>query len=91
MGHEAEHVIDIGLRDSKDSPIWNHAAEHSAVIITKDADFALRRNQSRGSYPIVVWLRAGNTIRRMILGIVDNMLPSIEEHIRQGNQLIEIR
>lgn len=42
-GHQAEHVVDVGLREAKDSPIWDYALEHGAVIISKDEDF---RNDS---------------------------------------------
>ena len=40
QGHEAEHVLDLGLAQGKDNPIWQHAITRQAVIITKDEDFA---------------------------------------------------
>ncbi|HWD20125.1 MAG TPA: DUF5615 family PIN-like protein [Verrucomicrobiae bacterium] len=39
-GHQAEHVLDIGLAQSKDNPVWQYALQHEAAIITKDEDFA---------------------------------------------------
>lgn len=38
--HVAEHVLDIGLAQGRGGLVWNYAAEHQAVIITKDEDFA---------------------------------------------------
>ncbi|WP_447646203.1 DUF5615 family PIN-like protein [Nocardioides zeae] len=39
-GHAAEHVIDIGPADAPDGALWRYALAHSAVIVTKDEDFA---------------------------------------------------
>jgi len=42
QGHEAQHVQDVGLRDAEDGPIQTHALSASAVIVTKDEDYAAR-------------------------------------------------
>jgi predicted nuclease of predicted toxin-antitoxin system len=34
-GHEAEHVLDLGLMGSGDRHIWPRAVDNGAVIITK--------------------------------------------------------
>ena len=47
LGHTAEHVADIGLRDAEDSPIREYALEKEAVVVTKDEDFAYRHGPSR--------------------------------------------
>ena len=41
-GHYAGHVADIGTEDADDSPIWDYALEHKAVVVTKDEDFPYR-------------------------------------------------
>ena len=89
-GHHAEHVADIGLRDADDSPIWNYALQHLAVIVTKDEDFPHRLRRSKIS-PIIVWLRIGNTSRRSLLLWFEPLLPQIETLIQQGDGLIEVR
>jgi len=89
-GHHAEHVADIGLRDSEDSVIWNYALQHRAIIITKDEAFPQRLNRSE-SAPVVVWLRIGNTSRQALLRWFEGLLPQIVEHSRQGDRLIELR
>jgi predicted nuclease of predicted toxin-antitoxin system len=38
-GHEAFHGLSVGLAQAKDPQIWNYAAEHACVIVTKDEDF----------------------------------------------------
>jgi predicted nuclease of predicted toxin-antitoxin system len=41
-GHQAESVRESGLRDAEDQTIWDYALAKSAVIVTKDEDFAER-------------------------------------------------
>jgi len=89
-GHQAEDVADIDLRDAADSPIWLHAIENEAILVTKDADFAHRFRQG-GSAPVILWLRIGNTSRRALLQYFIPLLPRIEAMIRQGERLIEVR
>ena len=47
MGHEAAHVLDVGLLESSDSQIWDYAIENGAAILTKDEDFAIRASVSK--------------------------------------------
>jgi predicted nuclease of predicted toxin-antitoxin system len=39
-GHEALHVLDVGLADAKDEKIREYAAANSLALITKDEDFS---------------------------------------------------
>ncbi|MDA7617673.1 DUF5615 family PIN-like protein [bacterium] len=90
-GHEAEHVIDIDLHNADDSAIWDYAVEHGAVVLTKDEDFPHRLNQNPQKAPTIIWLRMGNTSRRVLLERIQSFLPNIEDLIRGGEKLIEIR
>jgi predicted nuclease of predicted toxin-antitoxin system len=88
-GHDAEHVIDVGLRDADDASIWNYALEQHAVLLTKDEDFSARSLRSEG--PIVVWLRIGNASSRALSDWFTPLLPEILKSIGQGERLIEVR
>ena len=66
-GHPSEHVADIGLAAAPDTVIWEYAARSSAVIVTKDQDFAVLRIVSDAPSPSVVWLRVGNSRRTALL------------------------
>jgi predicted nuclease of predicted toxin-antitoxin system len=90
LGYGAEHVIDLGLAAAADDKLWQHAVRVSAVILTKDADFAARRRASRTG-PAVVWVRLGNTTRRALLETLLPVLPEIAEAIAAGETLIEVR
>jgi predicted nuclease of predicted toxin-antitoxin system len=89
VGCEAEHVIDIGLESSDDSPIWDYAAANAVVIVTKDEDFAAR-TQMNPDGPAVVWLRIGNCSNLALLQWFAPMLPHVIDCLRQGEKLIEI-
>jgi predicted nuclease of predicted toxin-antitoxin system len=88
-GHEAEHVLDVGLLQSDDSAIWDYALRSSAVIVTKDEDFATRITLDEQGPPIV-WVRIGNTTRRELLGRLEPLLPSISAALTAGEKLVEI-
>jgi predicted nuclease of predicted toxin-antitoxin system len=88
-GHEAEHVVDIGLSGAKDQAIWEYAARVGAVIVSKDEDFAQRTFFGKGGPP-VVWIRLSNTRKRELLLWFEPMLPRITEALERGERLVEI-
>ena len=89
-GHQAEHVLEVNLAQSKDTPIWWYAHEQGAVIVTKDEDFAewVRRNRPG---PPVVWLRIGNSSKRALFVWLEPLLPLIVMKLEQGERLVEVR
>jgi predicted nuclease of predicted toxin-antitoxin system len=88
-GHEAETVREVGLREAEDGAIWVHARRTSAVILTKDEDFAVRSQQAREG-PAVVWLRVGNVSNRALRGWLEPRLPGILQLLGQGSRLVEV-
>lgn len=56
---ECSHVQELGLERSRDTEVWNYAAEHGYTIVSKDADFH-QRSLLLGAPPKVVWIRLGN-------------------------------
>jgi len=89
-GHQAEHVLEIDLAQSKDTPIWRYAHEHGAVIITKDEDFAAWVRRGRPGPP-VVWLRIGNSSKRALLTWLEPLLPLVVSKLGEGERLVEVR
>lgn len=89
-GHEARHVAEVGLRDATDHEIWSYAIRENVAIMTKDEDFALRRvRESEG--PTIIWLRIGNCSRAALIRWLLPLLGSIEELVKAGENLIEVR
>jgi predicted nuclease of predicted toxin-antitoxin system len=89
-GHQADHVLDVNLGQSKDTPIWQYAQEHGAVLVTKDEDFAEWVRRGRPG-PSVVWLRVGNSSTRNRLLWLEQLLPLIVQQLEQNDRLIEVR
>jgi len=88
LGHQAEHVADVGLASAPDTLIRQHAADGGAVIVTKDEDFAVHRLLGHG--PPVIWLRVGNTRRAVLLQRVETEMPAIAAALERGETLVEI-
>lgn len=89
LGHEAQHVADLGMIRASDRGIWVRAAEAGAVLISKDADFMMWRALDR-SGPPVVWVRVGNTSRRVLLDRIEAALPSVLAAPERGEGVVVI-
>jgi predicted nuclease of predicted toxin-antitoxin system len=87
-GHQAEAVRDLGLREAADSAIWDYALSQSAVIVTKDEDFALLAAKQIG--PGVVWIRSGNLVNRLLFARMEVVWPQIVSHLESGIALVEV-
>jgi predicted nuclease of predicted toxin-antitoxin system len=88
-GHEAEHIGDRGMQTASDTVIWDHALATSAVIVTKDEDFA-RRKVLTAAGPAVVWIRLPNTRRRELLEWFETAILQILAALERGETLIEV-
>ena len=65
LGVTIVHVRSVGLEAADDSRVWDHAAEHNFMIVSKDSDFN-NRAFLFGPPPKVVWIRRGNCSTRDI-------------------------
>jgi predicted nuclease of predicted toxin-antitoxin system len=88
-GHEALLVRDIALRDAEDLEIWRYAAREAATIVTKDEDFVYLASLRTG--PVVVWVRCGNLVNRLLLARFDACWPELMAHLEGGIRLVEVR
>jgi predicted nuclease of predicted toxin-antitoxin system len=88
-GHEAEHVADRQMAAASDTTIWDFAVQASAVIITKDEDFAQRKVLTDHG-PRVVWIRLPNTRRRELLSRFETVLPDVLSALERGETLVEV-
>lgn len=89
-GCDAVAVREIGLREAKDSAIWQYALQNNAAILTKDEDFAERCLCSQNP-PVVIWLRIGNATNPTLLTWFLPLLPAVMQRIQAGDTLIEVR
>jgi predicted nuclease of predicted toxin-antitoxin system len=70
--------------------VWQYAREKGAAIVTKDEDFAEWVRRGRPGPP-VVWLRIGNSTKRVLLVWLAPMLPLIVQKLDQNDRLVEVR
>ena len=87
-GCQAVHVIDLGLLAAADQQIWDEAISRSAVLVTKDRDFSLRR-AARNDGPAILWVRVGNISNRKLIDLVLSALPTITDAIERGEEVVE--
>ena len=90
MGNEADHVSDVLTLSALDADIWILAMQQSAVIVTKDRDFAIWAGARRQG-PQVVWVRIGNATTAALIGWLEPRWTAIEDALRDGTHLVEIR
>jgi predicted nuclease of predicted toxin-antitoxin system len=89
LGHEAEHVVDLGLRAASDTVVWQCAVSRSATLISKDGDFVAMRGLRPGG-PSVIWIRIGNTTRDILLKRIAVAWPDILAGLERGESVIEV-
>jgi predicted nuclease of predicted toxin-antitoxin system len=79
---------DIGLTTATDQRIWEEAEARSAILITKDRDFALLRAASEGG-PTILWVRTGNIGNRVLIAQLLQSLPLVRSAIERGETIVE--
>ena len=84
----ASHVIDELGGQTPDRDIARHVEEHALILVTKDDDFLLRHPPIRSR---LVWLRCGNISNRGLRGWLDARWPAVEDRLREGETVIEVR
>ena len=87
-GCQAVHVVDLGLLAATDRQIWDEAISRSAILVTKDHDFALRRAASNDG-PTILWVRVGNMSNRKLIELALRALPAIIDAIERDEAVVE--
>jgi len=73
------HTAELGMRLLADESIAEWAAEHKAIIITLNGDFADLRRFPLGSLPCVIRVRVFPTTVPMICDALSRMLREVRE------------
>jgi predicted nuclease of predicted toxin-antitoxin system len=87
-GHEAMHVADLDLAAATDGQIWKEAVTRSAVLITKERDFATQRAAVQTG-PTILWVRMGNVGNRILTARLLQSLPRLCAAIERGETIVE--
>lgn len=75
------HVRDVQLHAADDEAVWNYAAVHGFVLVSKDADFH-QRSFVLGAPPKVIWIRLGNCRTNQIEALLRAHVQEVEAFTR---------
>ena len=65
------HVQDIGLESNPDINVWEYAASHNLIVVTKDSDF-VELSARLGHPPKVIRLSVGNASTASVASLLRN-------------------
>lgn len=85
-GHDAVHVIEIGLEGASDERVRSEASHRQAILVTKDADFTVFLHES----PAILWIRIGNATNRVLWSALEPRLDEIITSFAAGEKLVEV-
>jgi predicted nuclease of predicted toxin-antitoxin system len=84
-GHDAIHVVEIGLMTAPDPEIMEAAVEANRVLLTADSDFAAMLALGGARVPSVVLLRSADHMRPPDqAGLLLANLPRVEDELTKG-------
>lgn len=89
FGIPCTSLRDLGLRDATDLRIFQEARDQTAIVMTKDVDFAVLQAQ-RGAPPQIIWLTCGNTSNARLREVLMMHLSRVLALLSQGEALVEI-
>ena len=90
QGHDAVHVLDVGMAQTPDADICAFAAEESRIVVSKDEDF-LGLVLRPGVTVQLVWIRMPNCTNAELLTAIDRALTKTISLLESGHQIVEIR
>lgn len=86
---EAMSLKELGLRDAKDTEIFEAARQSNTVIMTKDSDF-IDLVCRLGTPPQILWLTCGNVTNRNLQKLLDLTFVQALTKLKQGENIVEI-
>ncbi len=89
-GCDCQHVSDAGLAAASDREVWRHANETDRIVISKDEDF-LHMATHAETKARFVWVRFGNCRTSALLEAIERIWPRVEESLRAGDRIVELR
>ena len=89
FGVTALSLKELGLRDAKDTEIFEAAIQPNLVIMSKDSDFVDLACRL-GSPPQILWLTCGNVTNQNLRRILTSTLPDAIIQLQQGESVVEI-
>ncbi len=80
---------ELGLRDAKDTEIFEAARQPNLVIMSKDSDF-VDLVCRLGSPPQILWLTCGNVTNQNLRRLLSSTFAEAIAQLQQGEIVVEI-
>ena len=78
------------MASSSDAEVYEYAASHRYIIVTKDEDF-FYLSRRVGSDVGLLWIRLGNCRTKFLLAALDQQWSEIFRCFEEGDRIVEIR
>ena len=89
-GHVANHVFESFQHDADDAEIFDFAKTALLIVVTKDDDF-VRRSDTLGAPPQILWLRIGNCRNLALFAALASAWTNIIAALERGERVVELR
>jgi predicted nuclease of predicted toxin-antitoxin system len=83
----SHHVGSVGLAGKSDQEIWDYAAAHGFILVSKDNDFR-QRCFVLGPPPKVIWLSVGNAGTSAICALLEAVQAAIGEFAQSPDEAL---
>jgi predicted nuclease of predicted toxin-antitoxin system len=87
VGHDAEHVGDIGLHSAEDEAILAEALRQGRTVVTLDADFHARLAISGATGLSVIWIRRKGLRGEDLADLLETVPERCGAQLEQGSLL----
>ena len=77
------------MAKARDHDIWMKAAADHSILVTKDEDFVTMR-AFRSDGPPVIWVRIGNSTKRVLIDRFSAALPTILSALEREETIVQI-
>lgn len=84
---DSTHVAVVGLDTADDRAVWQYAAQHELVLVSKDNDFA-QLAFLFGAPPKVVWVRVGNSTSATVADVLRDARPTIATFVADPDEAL---
>lgn len=88
-GDDVAYIDDLLSPPAADDDIWNLALAQGAVVVTKDADFAVRA--ARDDRVRVVWIRCGNLKLKLFEAWFAARTEAMRRLLAMDERVVELR
>ena len=89
LGHDAVHVVEVGLQSASDSAVLARALAEGRIVLSADMDFGSALAASRANKPSVIVIRR-SADRRVddLLALLKSNLADLADALEDGSVVV---